>query len=129
MLADSGLLTQLQLSAFSPHGHPVCLYGDPACPLRVHLQAPFRNAVLPPPMQAFKESMSTVRESVEWLFNDIVNYFKFVDFKKSLKIGLSSIGKMYVVWAILRNALTCLYGNQTSHFFELEPPSLEEYFS
>ena len=129
MLADSGLLTQLQRSAFSPHGRPMCLYGDPAYPLRVNLQAPFRNAVLPPPMQAFNESMSTVRESVEWLFNDIVNYFKFVDFKKNLKIGLSSIGKMYVVCAILRNALTCLYGNQTSDFFELEPPSLQEYFS
>mgnify|MGYP001800002814 CR=1 FL=1 len=31
------------------------------------------------------------------------------DFKKNLKIGLNSVGKMYVVCAILRNALTCLY--------------------
>ena len=129
MLADSGLLNELQRSAYSPHGRPMCLYGHPAYPLRVHLQAPFRNAVLPPPMQAFNMSMSIVRESVEWLFNDIVNYFKFVDFKKNLKIGLSSIGKMYVVCAILRNALTCLYGNQTSRYFELEPPSVEDYFS
>ena len=37
--------------------------------------------------------------------------------KKDLKIGLSSVGKMYVVSALLRNALTCLYGNQTSSFF------------
>ena len=29
---------------------------------------------------------------------------------------------------ILRNALTCLYGNQTSEYFQLEPPTLEEYF-
>ena len=40
-----------------------------------------------------------------------------MDFKKTLKIGLSSVGKMYVVSALLRNALTCLYGNQTSDFF------------
>ena len=129
MLADSGLLGELQRSAYSPHGRPMCLYGDPAYPLRVHLQAPFRNPVLLRPMQAFNASMSTVRESVEWFFNDIVNYFKFVDFKKNLKIGLSSIGKMYVECAILRNALTCLYGNQTFHFLELEPPSLKDYFS
>ena len=30
--------------------------------------------------------------------------------------------------AILRNALTCLYGNTTSQFFKLEPPTLAEYF-
>ena len=35
--------------------------------------------------------MSQVRVSVEWLFEDIVNYFKFLDFKKNLKIGMSSI--------------------------------------
>ena len=62
-------------------------------------------------MIAFNQSMSTVRESVERLFSDIVNYFKFMDFKKNLKISLSSVGKMYVVRAILRNALTCLYPN------------------
>ena len=62
------------------------------------------------------------------LFNDIATYFKFIDLKKNMKIGLSSVGKMHVVCAILRNALTCLYGNQNSRFFELDPPSLHEYF-
>jgi hypothetical protein len=52
------------------------------------------------------------------LFGDIINYFKFLDFKKNLKIGLSGIGKMYVVAAILRNALTCMHTNNTSKFFE-----------
>ena len=115
MLAD---LYQLQLHAHSPLGDPFCLYGDPAYPLRIHLQAPFRDRALTPLMMDFNKSMSTVRESVEWLFNDIATYFKFIDFKKNLKIGLSSVGKMYVVCALLRNALTCLYGNQTSRFFE-----------
>ena len=90
MLADSRLLDHLQLFAHSPLGNPFCLYGD------------------------FNKSMSTVRESVEWLFNDIATYFKFIDFEENLKIALSSVGKMYVVCALLRNALTCLYGNQTS---------------
>ena len=129
MLADSGLLNQLQEYAYSPTGQPMCLYGDPAYPLRVHLQAPFRNAVLTPQMQAFNTSMSVVRNSVEWIFGDIVNYFRFLDYKKNLKIELSSVGKYYVVSAILRNAMTCLYHNQTSSFFDIEPPSLQEYFS
>ena len=73
--------------------------------------------------------MSEVRSSVEWLFGDVINYFKFLDFKKNLKIGLGSVGKMYVVCALLRNAFTCLYGNQISEFFELDPPSLQDYFA
>ena len=129
MLAESGLLQDLQQNAVSPNGHLMCLYGDPAYPLRVQLQQPFRNAVLTAQMQEYNARMSSVRESVEWLFGDIVNYFKFIDFKKNLKIGLSSIGKMYIVCAILRNALTCLYGNETSTFFELDPPTLHDYFA
>ena len=31
--------------------------------------------------------MSSVRSSVELLFGDIANYFKFIDFKKKLRIG------------------------------------------
>ena len=62
------------------------------------------------------------------MFGDIINYFKFVDFKKNLKIGLSPVGKIYIVCALLRNALTCLYGNNTSTFFGIDPPVLEEYF-
>ena len=82
-------------------------------------------------MKAYNTAMSAVRSSVEWLFGDIINYFKFLDFKKNLKIGLSSIGKMYIVSALLQNALTCLYGNETATFFDLDPraPTLEEYFS
>ena len=129
MLADSGLLRDLEAYAFSPAGLPMCIYRDPAYPLRVHLQGPFRNPHLTPLMEAFKAYMSSVRISVEWLFGDVINYFKFLDFKKNLKIGMSSIGKMYIVCALLHNARTCLYGNETSSFFELEPPTLEEYFA
>ena len=78
---------------------------------------------------ALNDSMSAVRASVEWLFADIINYFKFLDFKKDLKIGLSQVGKMYIVCALLRNALTCLYSNSTAEYFGLVPPTLDQYFS
>ena len=105
MLADSGVLDLLQRHAVSPF------------------------AVLTPDMQAFNASMSAVRVSVEWLFGDIVNYFKFVDFKKNLKIGLNNVGKIYTVCALLQNALTCPYGNLTSEYFDCHPSSLEDYFA
>ena len=47
--------------------------------------------------------MNSVRTSVEWLFADVQNYFKFIDFKKNLKVGLSSVGKMYVVSVVMKN--------------------------
>ena len=128
MLAESGLLQELQNHVFTPAGHPLCLHMYPAYPLRVHLQGLFKGAIITPQMQAFSAAMNTVRISVEWLFGDITNYFKFVDFKRNLKICLSSVGKMYIVCAILHNALTCLCGNQTSSYFDLNPSSLQDYF-
>lgn len=109
------------------HTDPVCFYGDLAYPIRVHLQVPFRQNAITPAMEAFNSSMSSVRESVEWTFGDVVKSFKALDFKSNLKIGLSSVGKMYLVCALIQNAITCLYRNLTSNFFEIEPPSLYDY--
>ena len=72
--------------------------------------------------------MSEVRVPVEWLFGNITNYFKFIDFKRQMKINLSVVGKMYVVHALFGNAHTCLYVNLVSKKFDLQPPSLQEYF-
>ena len=92
MLVDSNLLQELERYAFSPTGQPMSVYGDPAYPLRVHLQAPFRRGILVQEMEQYNAAMSSVRVSVEWLFGDIINDFKFLDFKKNLKIGMSSVG-------------------------------------
>ena len=106
MLAESGLYNRLRGHAVSTTGQPMCIYGDPAYPLRMHLHRPFRQRVLTPQQQAHNSSMGAVRCSVEWLFSDILNYFKFLDFKRNLKIELSQVGKMYIVCAILQNVLT-----------------------
>ena len=93
MLDTSGLYVDLAQFAFSPAGQEMCIYGDLAYPLRTHLQCPFRHGVLTRQMEEFNASMSSVRTSVEWLFGDLINYFKFLDYKKNLKIGLSHVGK------------------------------------
>ena len=78
MLAMSGLLPELEQHSSSPDGQAVCIYGDPAYPHRLHLQCLYaRQAGLTGEEQAFNQSMSQVRVSVEWIFGDIVNYFKF----------------------------------------------------
>ena len=128
MLRMSGLLDQLEEHCNTPLGQPLCIYGDPAYPLRRHLQKPYQYPNLTAQQAEFNRSMSSVRVAVEWVFGDILNYFKFLDFKKNLKIGLSAVAKMYSVCALLRNALTCLYGSTTSSYFEVNPPTLQEYF-
>ena len=88
MLDESGLLTDLQRHCHTPRGEQLCVYGDPAYPLRPELMCPFREGgygrPLTPRMFAFNSAMSSVRVSVEWLFGDVTNYFRFIDFKKKL---------------------------------------------
>ena len=71
--------------------------------------------------------MSSVRTSVEWVFGDIIERFRFTDFKKLQKIGLSPCAKQYAVSAILNNCRKCLYGSTTRTYFNCEPPNLEDY--
>ena len=127
ILGESGLIHDLEQVAFAPDGTPLCLYGDPAYPLRLHLQQPIRNPVNEV-MRLYNKEMISVRVSVEWLFGEITKYFKFVDFKQQLKLRLSLVGKLYIVCAILQNSLACLYGNIVSDYFELDPPTLGDYF-
>lgn len=70
MLYESSLLQNLQRVAFH-NGQPLCVYGDPAYPLNVHLQAPFQTANITPDQQMYNKAMSKVRISVEWLFGDV----------------------------------------------------------
>jgi hypothetical protein len=107
ILNASGLLTSLEQVAFH-NNQPLCIYCDPAYPLRVHLQAPFRNMELTLEMREFNRKMSQVRVSVEWMFGNITKYFRFVDFKNLMKLHLSPVGKIYCVAASLQNAHTCL---------------------
>jgi len=43
----------------------MALYGDPAYPLRVHLQVPYRCAGMTPQTEAYNKATSAVRISVE----------------------------------------------------------------
>ena len=115
MLAQSGLLANLENYSYSPTGDLLCIYGDPAYPLRPHLQGPFKDLQLTPEQRDFNKAMSATRVSVEWVFGDIINFFKFLDFKKNLKLHLSAVGKMYIVCSLLTNVHTILYGSVKPH--------------
>ena len=109
VLADSGLLNYLQRFAISATGQPMCIYEDPAYRLRGHLQAPFREVRLTPQMQAYNDAVSEIRVFIELLCVDR-HYSLFLNslIAKKLKIEHGRVGKMYVVFALLRNGITCL---------------------
>ena len=128
MLGVSGLADKL--GRFQrPNGEPYVIYGDPAYGLTRNILAPFRGVRLTDDQQEFNSRMTKLRVSVEWGFGKICQLFAFLDFKKNLKILLQPIGKYYLVAAVLANCHTCLYGSQTSTFFGLDPPELEDYLS
>ena len=70
MLAASGLLFKLQQSSFGLNGNALCICGDPAYPLRLHLQTGFRGAQLTQQHMLWNKHMSEVRVNVEWIFKD-----------------------------------------------------------
>lgn len=106
----------------------MCVFGDFVYFLCVYLQVLFCYGILILVMEGYNVEMSFVRVIVEWFFGDIINDFKFLDFKKNLKIGMSSVGKMYLVCVIFNNVIICLYGNSILEFFGLNFFFLQDYF-
>ena len=57
MLAESGLLNDKGNLTFSAAGQPMCIYGDPAYPLWIHLQVPYRQGHLPQQIEDYNKAM------------------------------------------------------------------------
>ena len=128
MLARSGLQQMVMRYSISREGSILCIYGDPAYPLRPQLQTPFWSAQINPLENEWNKVGSSVRVSVEWVFGDVTSYHKFLDFCKNKKIQLSAVGKMYIVCALLQHVRLYFYGNSTLSLTDCNPLSIQEYF-
>ena len=74
--------------------------------------------------------MKQVRISIEWNYGTTVSLFPYLNNKTKLKILQSNqVSKIYIVATLLRNFYACLYGNQTSNYFDYSFPDnfLEQY--
>jgi hypothetical protein len=91
MLHECNLLQKLEEKFRPPH--VFALYEDPAYPLRMHIRAPYRGAVVTRDQQLFNKRMSKVRVSVERAFGKVGQYYAFLDCRKNLKVLLQPIGK------------------------------------
>lgn len=128
MFQESGVLQQL-LQKVDANGNLYYIYGDAAYPISPCVITPFKGANVTPEQHHFNQVMSSVRISVEWAFGDITRTFAFTDFKKNLKLFLQPIDAIYKAAVIFVNCRACLYGNQTSEYFQMEPPSIQEYLA
>ena len=62
------------------NNQPFCIYGDPAFTALFHLQATFSRQNLTPNPVNYNKAMSHTRVPVDWLFNKIETYSKFVSY-------------------------------------------------
>lgn len=126
MLKQSNILQTLENSVGADS---LYLYGDKGYPLKRHLITPFQGTNLTQEQHQFNKRMAVIRISVEWEFADLFNQFAFLRYSKNQKLFLQPVGKYVLVAAILKNCRTCLYGNETSTYFNCYPPNLEQYLS
>uniref|UniRef100_A0A8D8M060 DDE Tnp4 domain-containing protein n=1 Tax=Cacopsylla melanoneura TaxID=428564 RepID=A0A8D8M060_9HEMI len=127
VLRDTNLMQQLEEKAKFSQENKFVLYGDPAYPMSELLLKPFATRNITQLEQDFNTRMATARQAVEWGFGKVIAEFAFLDFKKNQKILWQQVGKMYLVGTLLTNCHTCLYGGQTSIYFNIDPISIEEY--
>ena len=128
VLAESGLLQQLAAHMDDPHGVPYALYGDTPYPLSPYLQKAFQGAALTAAQCDFNTRFSNVRIAVEWAFGEISTLWAYIDMKKQQKTLLQPVALYYFVATLFTNLHTIArYGNKTSKFFGVSPPSLNEY--
>ena len=63
-------------------------------------------------------ALSSCREVIEWDYGDVGTFFSYVDYKKRLKMRLSQVGMQYLTAMIMRNAMVCMRGCNTSKYFD-----------
>ena len=122
LLDSSNLLVRCQEYARGYH-----LYGDPAYGISSALISPYEKYKITPDRMLFNTKMSKYRECVEWGFADITRLWGSLDYSPSQRLWQSSLGKQYRVCVLLTNIYICLYGSETSLYFNCAPPRLSEY--
>lgn len=132
MLDSSSILEEMeqQLDCTGIGGVYYALYGDPAYRETQRMIRPIRAAEADSPQAHLNYFMSQVRICVEWEFGHVATLFSFVRFKPGQKLYLSRVAQFYVVATLMKNINLCVRrNNQTSLYFGVQPPTLEQYIS
>jgi len=104
-------------------------YGDKAFFPKSHMRAAFKGENIQQWKRTSNRQMKKMRVSIEWTFGKVSQIVKQVDNYRQHKWQLSQLGKLHVLAMLLTNSHTCLYGSQSSLYFDVKPPTLGAYFS
>ena len=126
MMDQSGLVRTMR-RVCRRLGVAYSLYGDPAYPQSDWISGPFQHTRLTSEEEEFNAGMSSTRISNEWGFGKIKLNWAFLDLENGHKLYLNDVQKYWPVAQILTNCHTCLYGSQTSSYFDIVPPTVEDY--
>ena len=118
-----------QIDNIFGNGQQLAVYGDSAYAFRRYLITPFKGANLAQIQTDFNKEMSRLRICVEWGFGNITNMFAFLSYHKNQKVYLQPVAKYWIAAVLFYNCHCCLYGSQTSTYFGLNAPSIEEYLA
>lgn len=130
MLNESRIRPYLLAHARGPDGQQMSVYGDEGYGQSPEVKAPFRGNMLTPEPHQRNESMQHSRLSAEWAFGYISNNFGIINYFQKLRVGLSPIALYFPIAALFSNVLCCYGRNSTTKtFFQMEPPTVEEYLT
>jgi hypothetical protein len=123
----SGVEELFQQQGFNSY----CVFGDQGYANSGHLVSPYdtiHNQTLSAEQLEFNLSMNRARVAVEHGYMLVTQAFRLFHDHTKLKIGLVEVAKLYKLAVFFTNIKTCFNGgNQISTYFDLSPPSLDEY--
>ncbi|SCU81144.1 LAFA_0C02960g1_1 [Lachancea sp. 'fantastica'] len=120
MFMYSGLYDKLNGLKFDNEQYKV--YGGPAYRSSDVLVVGYKGQMLTQDEKKQNKIMATSRVSVEWFFGAVKN--NFCIFNSS---GVRGCGAYFLIATFLTNIKHCLEGSQASKYFQVVPPTLEEY--
>ena len=105
------------------------MYGDGIYVGGPHIKSRHVGQNLPEHLRQENFGMASARESIEWSYGEIKQFFPFLSMKEKLKISNMPLGDIYFTCFLLRNCYNCLYHSKTSLTFDCPPPRLEDYMA
>ena len=93
------------------------------------MASPIKYQYLAPAIRAWNKNMARLRISVEWTIGKVSQLFKYLRVKEMHQPNLSALSPRFMVAVLLTNCHSCLYGSQTSTYFDCPPPAVEEYLA
>ncbi|KAF8313625.1 hypothetical protein DL93DRAFT_2228396 [Clavulina sp. PMI_390] len=130
IVSDTELLPLLREHARDPKDQQLFIYGDPAYGESDAVVSGLKRLEeLTPEEQDLNKEMSRYRQAAEWSFGKVRSLWSMIDYNRKLQVELCPIGIYCRVAILMTNAHTCLYGSETSQYFNLPPLLLQKYFS